>query len=246
MRRTFMTLSVLAVISFLAGPAHAGSEWSLEEFKASENKHDWEGLGVGTMLHFKQTSTTKVKAMPNMAARETVMHTKKTLVKITDTHLHFKEETTMMAGMPPQVRESKELRKPKVTRTFEKTGTAKIKVGNTELDCIKYKVTTVEDGKSTVGDALEHPEHGMVQMTSSEMGQTVTITCSKLSTTVKAGGTEYSGREFTMKSAQMQGGKMAMVWSHAVPGRLVKMTTEMDNEQVKMSSVRELVEFVKK
>ena len=245
MRRTFQILSAVCILSLMALPAYAGSEWSVEKWKASADKHDWEGLGVGSMTHFKTTSKNKIKAMPNMAAQESVIEHKKTLVKITDTHLHFKEEM-IMAGMPPQVSEKKELRKPATSFKFEEDGTGKVKVGGTELECKKWKVTTtLEGGMTTVGHSLEHAEHGVVEMSSTSNGQTHKMTCSKLSTSVSVGGTQYTGREFTSKMAA-QGGTMKMVWSHEVPGRTVKTTTVMDNDQMTMNSVRELVAFVKK
>ncbi len=245
MRRTLTILSAFAIVSLFALPAHAGSEWSVEQWKAKANKHEWEGLGVGSMTHFKTTSTTKIKAMPNMAATKNVIENKKTLVKITDTHLHFKEEM-IMGGMPPQVTEKKEPRKTTTTYKFEADGTGKVKVGDTELECKRWKVTTtIEGGTPSVGHSFEHAEHGVVQMTSSNAGQTFKMTCSKLSTSVKAGSAEYKAREFTVKMAQ-QGGKGTMIWSHEVPDRTVKTTTVMDNAQMTMNSVRELVAFVKK
>jgi len=245
MRRTFQILSAIAVVSLLAIPAHAGSEWGVEKWKASADKHDWEGLGVGSMTHFKTTSTTKIKAMPNMAATENVIENKKTLVKITDTHLHFKLET-IIGGMPPQVSETKEPRKPTTTHKFEADGTGKVKVGDTELECKRWKVTTtIEGGTPSVGHSLEHAEHGVVQMSTSTGGVTWEMTCSKLSTSIKVGDAEYKGREFTTKMAQ-QGGKTTMTWSHEVPDRTVKTTTVMDNAQMTMNSVRELIAFTKK
>jgi hypothetical protein len=235
---------LVAVAALLSLAAAASAD-------AARPKLPWEGFGVGSYVHTKQSTKMSMAGMPAMP-EQPATETKQTLVKVTDEAWTVKTETKMgetwtggtemvlprkfstdkVPGMDPKV-------------VPEELGSEKVTVEGTAYDCKKTKVKTAQGGTVT---AWTHEKEGALKTETEIPGQgTMTMTVTALAKKAKAGDKEVVCREAKIVSKMSMGGQTAettttTLTSESVPGHTVRTEIVMAG-QMSMTTLTEVVAF---
>ena len=242
-RLAAITLALLAA-ALIVAPDALAKGWTLEDYLAQKPKSDWDGFGVGSMIHNKMTQNVLMPGAPEPQVQTT--ETKKTLTEITETEYVIKVETK---GVGDWVVSEERKKKTKAKKsTVEDLGKEKVKVGETEYECAKKKVTWKEEGKDEEVEFLWiHAEKGILKM--EKTGQRAgTLTVTKLDHTKKIGETEVTGRELALDMAGPMGMKLTgtAFLSMSVPENIVAHTIGGSQGPMQLKLVLETIAFIKK
>ena len=224
----------------------------------------WGRYGVGTTIHHRTTTESTV---PGMEPQRILNETKKTLIRITDTHYVLESETTM-AGRT----QTSEEKVPKTggpdalarvvpfaagtVKARKVVGRESVTVAGTEYDCTKVELTFPcspnargsSCGGSGTGDDTfvttiwEHPTHGLLKMMSTGgWGM-------DLETAALDAEHEVDGRALRCKATTLsrEGMVTKRLDCREVPGELVRSEVSIEQGPMKSRALTELVAFTPK
>ncbi len=242
MRYLPFVLAALALVVF-APPASAEDHWSFDSYLKQHNTSDWDGLGVGSMVHRKGFQEMSMPQMPAPQRQET--EEKKTLVKITDEDFVIKVEQKQMGAW--QTEEKTEPKKKNWTHKVEELGTETVTIEDTEYECSKKKVQWM-DGETAKDTAVLYVNEklGIVKMLVGD-DQGVEIVVTKLDQEWTVGDVTLKGREMAMTIPTPMGklsGTMRLC--PEVPDATIRQEIKSGQGPMQMHQVTELVAFVKK
>jgi hypothetical protein len=209
-------------------------------------KGPWDGFGVGTWFHVKSSTTMQI---PGVDTPPTVQEMKQTLVKVTDAEYTVRTEVKMGdawtgASEFPFPRKGTPV-EGEVEPKREELGSDKVTVEGKEHGVKKVRITTTVAGTTTTTLSWESAEHGALRSEStSPDGTSSVMEVTSLSKKAKVGDKELTCREMKTTS-KMQGGEssMVMLWSDAVPGRVVRNEIASSMGGAKTNVVTELVAY---
>ncbi|MDJ0974258.1 MAG: hypothetical protein QNJ98_07350 [Planctomycetota bacterium] len=193
----------LALVAFAALvlliPADASAaDWGLETWKKRARGSEWEGYAVGSTY----TTRTSTKGQMGGHSMNSVTETRSTLVKVTETHYHVKNETKLPNGqwLPGSV--TQEPRKKNVKFETKDAGSEVVKVAGTDYTCKKIIGTKIEDRKRETMTFWVHEKLGVLRYEMNEVmeGRKMAVkgTVTKLSVKKTVGTTTFECRELVM------------------------------------------------
>lgn len=260
--------SLLAVFCVLASPGAVRAE-ETESPTESEmpDAKGWGRHGVGTSIHHR---TTTEATQPGAGTSKFVTETKKTLVRITDTH-YVLEVVHTLAGRATTTEE-------KIAKTYtgdgfrrlvpfaagidmkrEELGTENVTVDGKAYECEKAALTismSAIAGRGVVGGGRpggkesftttvwEHAEHGLLKMTSTG-GWGMDMEVTKLDAPLTVGDVALSCKVSTLTSSR-SGMTTKRFESRDVPEDLVRSETTIEQGRIENRIVVELIELVRK
>ena len=131
----------LFAILFGAGPAQAANAWDVATLH--EDRPAWEGFGVGTMVHYRVTTT---RGEEGDSATSQSTEVKELLRAVTETAFEITKTRKAAGGWLPGTTYSMPRRATRPKREITPAGTEKIRVGDTDYTCKKLEVATTRPG----------------------------------------------------------------------------------------------------
>lgn len=224
----------------------------------------WGRYGVGTAIHH---TTTSESSTPGMEPKTSVVETKKTLVRITDTHYVLAVETTMAGRTQTSEEQVPKTGGPDaLTRLVpfaagtvqarKVVGPENVTVGETAYRCTRIELTFpcspnargsscggAGSGDDTFTTTIwEHPEHGLLKMSSTGgWGMDLETTALDVEQAV-------DGRVLRCKASTLsrEGMVTKRLDCREVPGELVRSEVSIERGPMKSRVLTELVAFTPK
>ncbi len=213
--RPWALLVALSVILLAAPATHAENAWDVATVHKA--RPAWEGFGVGTMVHYRVTTT---RGTEGTSADSQSTEVKETLRKVTATAFEISKMRKSAAGWDPATTDSKSRKVSAATHKIVPDGIEKIRVGETDYPCRKLNVTTTRVGAESIETSTlwEHEQHGILK-SEFKRERTTTVVVTQLSVRRRIGTRELTCRAFRLESGQQSG---TWLLCPEVPGRLVE------------------------